>query len=69
MTEHIQSLTDAELDAIEARANAATQDRWDSTTQGTFDFLIHACNDIPALVAEVRRLRAKLNLAQVHRSD
>lgn len=74
-------MTDIDLDAIEARANAATPGppwgwavsddrRWvDVTARGhdrviatTYDddlaaFIAHARTDVPALVAEIRRLR------------
>lgn len=74
-------MSDDELNAIEARANAATPGPWeadgaDVTTRYTshskglvrwqvasyvdprdLDFIVHAREDVPALVAEVRRLR------------
>jgi len=90
-------MTELDLDAIEARANAATVGQWRHTyknckwhmssefidrdgdldgvglvtadinqdnadlyaTDADMDFIAHARTDIPALVAEVRRLRAK----------
>lgn len=46
-------MTESELDAIEARANAATPGPW-------YDFSIaNSRADIPALIAEVRRLKAE----------
>lgn len=48
-------LTDTYLSEIEARANAAT----DGNNVNIFSF-VFATQDIPALVAEVRRLRAEL---------
>ena len=81
-----RELTDEQLDAIAARANAAQPGPWLRYTQsdhaslrssngemvaGTFgwewggieheadaDFIAHAREDVPALLAEVRRLRA-----------
>lgn len=83
-------MPDIDLDAIEARANAATAGPWctddweifqgteyepgislwiGETCRGTSDleqdradatFVAHARTDVPALVAEVRRLRAEL---------
>lgn len=80
-------MTDLNLDAIEARANAATEGPWESLDRGdrlvawrqrddelgiaAFDYVVpepmdnaddaefiaHARTDVPALVAEVRRLR------------
>jgi hypothetical protein len=69
-------MTDDELTAIEARANAATPGPWkDNRAAGisgdggepviglpcNVDFVINARTDIPALVAEVRRLRGILD--------
>lgn len=70
-------LTNEDLDAIEARANAATEGPWAADRlEGNLDslysrvaevgmwleadaeFIAHARADVPALVAEVRRLRA-----------
>ena len=89
-------LTDADLDAIEQRANAATKGPWENDGGGEIgqhfslpepwatvvstdvacmsycyggsaagverdedaEFIAHARSDVPALVAEVRRLRA-----------
>lgn len=79
-------MTEQELQAIEARANAATPGPWYYAYEGSSDwsvfqdgtdtrpvaslhrwhkaecpeavFIAHARQDIPALVAEVRRLRA-----------
>ena len=45
-------LTDAYLDAIEQRAHAATEGPWEASAHD------HAAGDVPALLAEVRRLRA-----------
>ena len=42
-------MSDLDLDAIEARAVAATDDA---------EFITHARTDIPALIAEVRHLRS-----------
>lgn len=68
-------MTPEQLDAIEARANAATPGPWtldhpddgteitgpDSTvTELDIQFIIHARTDIPALIAEIRRLRREL---------
>jgi hypothetical protein len=77
-------MTDEELQAIEARANAATPGPWEVFAErevstehkalmgcthdgdGVFyeredaEFVAHARADIPALVAEVRRLRGAL---------
>lgn len=50
-------MTDEELAAIEARANAATRGPWKTITGGPF---ISVSKDIPELVAEVRRLREEL---------
>ena len=85
--------TELDLDAIEARANAATDGPWvtgadkewsdalpawaliiaaayplielDSGAQGTADaaFIAAARTDVPALVAEVRHLRAEMAAA------
>ncbi len=83
-------MTEAELAAIEARANAAQRGPWRpdidgpgmvyagalnlddpmsflialcwQDTGGNADFIAHARTDIPALIAEVRRLRAALNV-------
>ena len=43
-------MTDDELNEIEARANAVTPGK---------NFIAHAREDIPALLAEVRQLRAE----------
>lgn len=84
-------MTDDELKAIEARANAATKAPWrvayanvtSADVEGPLDedlvsrnyggraqyltadaeFIAHAREDIPALVAEVRRLRSELERA------
>ncbi len=76
-------MTDAELDAIRARAEAATPGPWGITadskpndfdiagpepgdTRGMFwreedaGFVAHARTDVPALLDEVKRLRALL---------
>lgn len=82
-------MSDIDLDAIEARANAATDGPWwhygdgfreihgpqndeedgwapqvavagDDGTLPDAEFIAHARTDIPALVAEVRRLRAQV---------
>ncbi|MHB8406220.1 MAG: hypothetical protein ACYDCJ_12435 [Gammaproteobacteria bacterium] len=74
-----------DLDAIEARANAATPGPWDTdeydgglrstvtagpiTSDEDYDFIAHARTDVPALIAEVRRLRAieaRLKHAMTH---
>ena len=71
-----EPITDAELAAIMARANAATDGPWtihlaDNTVvdpdgfavvPGGVDgiFIANCRRDVPALVAEVRRLRAAL---------
>ena len=49
-------LTDAELDAIEARCNAAT-DEFGSV----LDFIAAARTDIPKLVATIRELKAHVD--------
>jgi hypothetical protein len=88
-------MTDEELTAIEARANAATPGPWATHDQGREDYSICRDNgnntccplferigpdddsidgafisaarvDVPALVAEVRRLRAELGAAYGH---
>ncbi len=46
-------MTDLDLDAIEARANAAML----SPTGQQYDAAVVLSTDVPALVAEVRRLR------------
>lgn len=46
-------MTDIDLDAIEARANAAML----SPTGQQYDAAVVLSTDVPALVAEVRRLR------------
>ena len=71
-------MTEAELDAIEARANAATEGPWEwragfvtmlPSDDDLFErvgggnakdeeFVAHARADVPALIAEARRLRA-----------
>ena len=71
-------LTDAELDAIEQRAHAATEGPWEASAHRTghylvicpdcgvrggyeradAEFIAHARSDVPALLAEVRRLRS-----------
>lgn len=51
--------TDLNLDAIEARANAALN----SPTGQSYDAGVILSRDVPALVAEVRRLRESLRLA------
>lgn len=82
-------LTAAELDAIEQRANAATEGPWEASAhdhaagdvpildrtghylvicpdcgvrggyeRADAEFIAHARSDVPALLAEVRRLRA-----------
>ena len=70
-------MTEAEIDAIEARANAATEGPWKvlppcMVTDGrgmviartndscNDEFISHARTDVPALIAEVRRLRKYL---------
>lgn len=71
-------MTEAHLAAIEARANVAQRGPWRpdidgpgmvyagalnwQDTGGNADFIAHARTDIPALIAEVRRLRAALNV-------
>lgn len=50
-------LTNETLDAIEARAKAATEWKRDMGRRDHV-FLAHALDDVNALVAEVRRLRA-----------
>jgi hypothetical protein len=80
-------MTNEELDAIEARAKAATKGPWTSVdscylcggvhvdgsennpvehgggyaTKEDLSFIAHARSDVPALVAEVRRLQALLD--------
>jgi hypothetical protein len=73
-------MTDLDLDAIEARAAAATDGPWEvhpddadlvwlpgrgyflcemlTAAETNGSFIAHARTDVPALVAEVRRLRA-----------
>jgi hypothetical protein len=60
-------VTDDELDVIGARANAATPGPWtwpdwddcsEQEADANNEFIAHAREDVPALVAEVRRLRA-----------
>lgn len=50
-------MTDDELKAIEARAKAGTMDPWLPGALTVTEFIAAASTDIPALVAEVRRLR------------
>ena len=70
-------MTNDELNAIEARANAATPGEWDASvaydetvhavvggfssgatpTNEDAKFVVNARQDVPALIAEVRRLR------------
>jgi hypothetical protein len=58
-------MTDEELDRIEARCNAATAGPWKDG-----EFIVAAREDIPALLAEVRRLRAELDdLEAAYRRD
>ena len=60
-------MTENELNEIEARANAATFNSSSTLAIGVvtengkaaFSFLNHAREDIPALIAEVRQLRAE----------
>jgi len=49
-------MTDLDLDAIQARADAATGGPWKSLPE----FIAHARTDIPALIAEVKALRGKV---------
>lgn len=50
-------MTDDDLKAIEARADAATLDPWLPGAITTSEFIEAARTDIPALAKEVRRLR------------
>jgi len=52
-----------DLDAIEAMANAATKWPWVTSPMRNMDFVAHAREDIPALVAEVRKLKVQLDAA------
>lgn len=57
-------ITETELDAIEARANAATPGPWDEPGFSALDacdarFVAHARTDVPRLIAEVRRLQSE----------
>jgi hypothetical protein len=81
--------TELDLDAIEARANAATEGPWvahpdglvwterpipgdpvsGSTEVEDAEFIAAARADVPALVAEVRRLRAELEQARQIAAD
>lgn len=76
-------MTESELQAIEARAEAATEGPWHSedglvdmgmdkptidliredNCRANADFIAAARTDIPALVAEVRRLREELKIS------
>ena len=49
-------MTDEQLDAIEARAHVATR----GTSPWYDDAVMRSTSDVPALVAEIRRLRADL---------
>ncbi|MUL39608.1 hypothetical protein FZ103_00165 [Streptomonospora sp. PA3] len=87
----VSNLDDLDLDAIEARTDAATDDPWgveavgsslmvmhrghctvvailgdlsDPQARPDAEFIAHARADVPALVAEVRRLRAELATAR-----
>lgn len=52
-------LTDTELDEIEARAKAASKAPWLD-----YEFFVEACTDIPAIIAEMRRLQIALTTAR-----
>lgn len=49
-----------DLDAIEARANASTDSPWAFAATADAHFIAHARTDVPALCAEIRRLRSAL---------
>jgi len=51
-----------DLDAIRARVDAATEGPWEAS----HEFAAHARTDIPALLAEVERLRAERDAAHEH---
>ncbi len=59
-----------DIDAIEARANAATPGPWDETleaaepTEADVVFMSCARQDVPALCAELRETRAALERAR-----
>lgn len=56
-------MTDEELNAIEARAKAATRGPWASHVASNYceaDFIAHARSDIPALLSELRAARTAL---------
>jgi hypothetical protein len=62
-------MTDEELNAIETRANAAQPAPWTplkvksdeySILDADCEFIAHAREDVPALVAEVRQLQATI---------
>jgi hypothetical protein len=53
-------MTDDELKAIEARAKAGTMDPWLPGALTVTEFIAVAKADVPALVAEVRRMRKEL---------
>ena len=50
-----------DLEAIKARATAATEGPWEWDDPTIGQFLAHAREDIPALLAEVERLRGQLD--------
>ena len=52
-------MTDLDLDAIEARADAATDGPWVVKLLDA-EFIAHARTDVPALVAALREARAKV---------
>jgi len=59
-------MTENELNEIEARANKTTSGKWvfyyssESTLNNDdMDFLAHCRKDVPALIAEVRQLKAE----------
>lgn len=61
-------IPDDELDAMEARANRASQGAWMFDGNGnivdaaeSLTFCAHARTDVPMLVAEVRRLKRALS--------
>ena len=82
-------MTTPDLDAIRARAEAATEGPWEAEalegnivtpTQGTIvevyswtdadaEFIAHAREDVPALLAEVEQLRAELAHARMDRAE
>ena len=58
-----ERMTTQEIEAIRKRAEAATGGPWNviEFNEGNTEFIVHSREDIPALLAEVARLRRELN--------